>query len=553
MPAAPTPQNEHDRLFNLRSLHILDTPPENRFDRITRLATALTGCAVSTITLVDESRQWFKSVFGQSTRETPREMSFCAYAILSDEPLVVQDAAEDVRFSDNPLVTGNPGIRAYAGVPLISEEGYRIGTLCVIHFEPRTFSDSEIEVLHILAAMAIDEVCKIEWNRAVKELQAARAEADRASRTKSDFLAMMSHEIRTPLNGVIGFSELMVASELSPDNKEYAAGIRASAETLRTLLNDLLDFSKIEAGRLDLEMRPTSVAGETELVRKMFEALALEKGIELKVEVDASVPERISTDPTRLRQILCNLVSNAIKFTGQGSIRIKANYDVATSCLQVSVCDTGLGIDEAHAEKLFEPYTQASASTSRKFGGTGLGLAICRRLCEMLGGYIRFESVPGQGTTFFFTLKAPVVTDSFAHTGKVPVSGQPMPSFRILAAEDNVVNQRVLELTLKKLGCSSLIVSNGKELMRQLEKDRDFDVVLLDVHMPEMNGLDAVREIRRLEARDQSPRLPVIAFTADVLASERAACLEAGMDAVLNKPLKAEELLRELRTVGRTR
>lgn len=545
MPPAPLPPDEAQRLRSLWALEILDTPPEQRFDRLTRLAVAFTGCPMSTVTLVDESRQWSKSATGTDCVTNPRSESFCAYTILRDEPLIIPDTHRDSRVADNPLVTGNPYLRAYVGVPLSTGDGQRVGSFCVLDVTPRVFRPEDIEVLTMLAAMASEEMGKVEANRLVRELQEAREAADRASQTKSGFLAMMGHEIRTPLNGVIGYSDLMLSGSLSEVQKEYAEGIRTSAETLRTLLNDLLDFSKIEAGRLDVELRPTDIREEVSSIRRMFEALAGEKGIVLECTVEAVVPRLVRTDPTRFRQVLSNLLSNAIKFTRQGGVRVKVDYATVERELRVAVHDTGMGITAEEGEKLFQPFTQADSSTTRKYGGTGLGLAICRRLCEMLGGAICFDSVPGQGTTFHFTLQAPEEKTAPLPPVRAEV-GITGPALRVLAAEDNLVNQRVLELTLKKLGCTCDLAFNGLEVLERLEKDSAYDIILMDVRMPELDGLETTRRLRQIEKTTGRRRLPVVAFTADVQASDRKACMDAGMDAVLTKPLQRDDLQQAL-------
>ncbi|MFQ3670439.1 MAG: histidine kinase dimerization/phospho-acceptor domain-containing protein, partial [Verrucomicrobiia bacterium] len=293
MPAAPKPPDEPRRLAALHALGILGTPPEERFDRLTRLAAQATDCPIALVSLVDAEEQFFKSHFGLEVCRADRETSFCGYTILGDEPLLIEDAATDPRTADNPLVTGSPGIRAYAGIPLRGPDGSRLGSFCVVDYRPRQFSRSAVEMLRTLAAIASDELAGVRVNRLVAELEDARRSADRANAAKGEFLAMMSHEIRTPLNGVIGFADLLGRTELTEEQREYVAGIQASGDLLLSLINDVLDFSKIEAGHLSLESKVFSVAAELETVQRMFAPAAASKGLELSYRVGPGTPTSV--------------------------------------------------------------------------------------------------------------------------------------------------------------------------------------------------------------------------------------------------------------------
>jgi len=539
MPSAPLPPDEAIRLRTLRALNLLDTPPEERFDRLTRLACAFTGCPVALVSLVDEHRQWFKSRQGLDVCETPRSESFCAHAILADKPLVIPDASQDDRTCDMQVIRASPPVLAYAGIPISAPDGSRLGSFCVIDHKPRNFSARDLAVLEILAAMAMEEIAKCEAGGLMRELTRARDSAHAANRAKSDFLAMMSHEIRTPLNGIIGFSDLLLQQALSAEAREYAEGIRTSSETLIALVNDVLDYSKIEAGKLDIERRPVNVRAQVEAVRLMFAAAAAAKGLRLMCKVEESVPSEVFTDPTRVRQILVNLVGNAIKFTADGYIRLEADYDGSRQKLGLEVRDTGLGMTPEQQARLFTPFTQADSSTARKFGGTGLGLAICKRLVDLMGGAIELESQPGQGTVFKIELVAPACRPEEGAAAAKPVS---LDDRRILAAEDNPVNQRILELSLKKAGAQITVVEDGPSALAALQQGPGFDAVLMDVRMPGWDGLETTRRIRSWERETGRPRVPILAFTADASHEDRGACEAAGMDDFLTKPLRPAEL-----------
>ncbi len=387
--------SETRRLQALRDFRILDTHAEPAFDRLTQIAARHYEVPIALVSLVDESRQWFKSRLGLDVCETPREISFCTHAIRSDEPLIINDASEHPAFADNPLVTGKPYIRFYVGAPLITDAGARLGTLCIIDKDPRPdFKRSDTEVLSALAALVVDEM----------ELRLARERAEAESRAKSDFIAtIMSHELRTPMTSVLGYVELLAASKLDEQQREFVNLVQTSGEHLLQLLNDALDLSRIESGLLRLRGENFSTAKLVGAAVEFFAESARSKGLELRVEQLPPMDDLFCGDARRIRQILFNLISNAVKFTERGHVSVSCehspDYD-GNMALHLSILDTGIGIADDIQPILFERFVQGDGRDSRDHYGAGLGLAICRELAEAMGGSIDCENIESGGSCF---------------------------------------------------------------------------------------------------------------------------------------------------------
>ncbi|MCB9884229.1 MAG: response regulator [Planctomycetes bacterium] len=368
-----------------------------------------------------------------------------------------------------------------------------------------------------------------------QELGKAMQLADAGSQAKSEFLAMMSHEIRTPLNGIIGLGELLQATALDDEQGTMVDGIARSAAMLLTLLNDVLDLSKIEAGRMELDPIVFELRPLLDGVRLLFESAARQKGLQLDIRCDDAAPAFVRADPTRLRQVLVNLVGNAVKFTERGLIEVAVRPGVARDALCFSVSDTGIGVSEEQQARLFQPFTQADPSMARRFGGTGLGLSISRRLCELMGGELDLQSELGAGAKFTFTIGAPACCPEPAAPEPAPL---PHLGAHVLVVDDNPMNRMIACRMLERLGCTTATAVSGAESLFAVTRER-FDLVLMDVQMPGMDGVQATRSLRE---DDRFRDLPVLALTANTMEGDEDRCLQAGMNGYLGKPIRIQEL-----------
>ena len=429
-------------------------------------------------------------------------------------------------------------------------------------FEERISADGhgELAVLAQSLNTMLDEICRRDTERAAdrqqleqqvaecsrvnKELLFAIDKAEEASRLKGEFLANMSHEIRTPMNGILGFTQLCLSTGLTEDQRDYLDTVERSAEALMQLLNDILDVSKIEAGKVELDRAPFSMRDCVESSTRTMSAAAQQKGLKLTWEVDPQIPDNLVGDENRIRQVLLNLIGNAIKFTAEGSVGVTVAMEPAPDSSLVAhfaVHDSGPGIPEDKRKIIFEPFRQADGSTTRRYGGTGLGLAISSGLVDIMSGRIWVESEVGKGSTFHFTapftLGAPPVPKRVA----APASAMECAPLSILVAEDNVVSQRLVTALLKERGHAVTLAGNGTEVLDLVER-RDFDLILMDIQMPEMDGLQATAEIRSREGQ-KGKHIPIVAMTAHAMAGDRERCLESGMDGYIAKPIHPGELM----------
>jgi PAS domain S-box-containing protein len=793
---------EHERLAALEQMEVLDSPSEPLFDSLTELAAQTFNTPIALISLVDQKRQWFKACVGLDVDHTAREISFCQYAILSDQVFVVLDAARDERFRDNPLVTGPPDIRFYAGAPLITPDGYRLGTLCVIDTVAReAFTDAEASRLQAIASSVMqallmrlcsrereriavvadqqnrllklaedmagvgtwswdvaadrttwsDQVYRIHGyepdveppalqgvleryhpddakvladhvQRAVIEgrdyaleariyrpdgserhviargsprqgpdgavtailgtfldvtelkladenlranearlnfvmeqsadliirvepgkgitwvspscrlygyepedlvgsfavelvhpddrdnvavlraarfaglpdppgstrdhrirhkdgswtwfqgnptlirgadgqvieivnvlrdvnaereiartLEATRDAAQKAAQVKTDFLANMSHEIRTPLTAILGFTDLLAGLTDLPDPAHMMVSrVKGASTALLSIVNDILDFSMLEASQMTIDPRPVDIVAVAEDALAMFGPQAEAKSLWLEFEASPDIPGHVRVDPDRLRQILLNLIGNAVKFTEAGTVRLTLGYDANRQILRVRVEDTGAGVDEAQRALLFQRFSQVDASSTRRHGGTGLGLAICKGLAEAMGGEIDVDSTPGQGSAFHFHIDAPPAASPI-QTEEEPTASASLSGVRVLVADDNAANRDLARALLQQFGAEVTEAVDGAEVVA-MAAEAPFDVILIDLHMPVLDGHGALHRIRNEPGPNQDA--PIIAFTADDAGTVN--CGAGGFDGLIGKPIAAADMIATL-------
>lgn len=748
MQSPAQPSNEPRRVAALHALQLLDTPAEERFDRLTRVAQTFFKVPIVLISLVDTNRQWFKSRQGLDACETGRDISFCGHAINHDHTLVIENASRDARFADNPLVTGPPDIRFYAGCPLHSEDGYRIGTLCLIDTEARQFSpveeghlrdfanmveqlirersqelgldtrgrrqslltrwaagqnsplgrrrtalalgllagacvllvgylhqgllvaaaatltaalvyillrlpsrlrqtvehsirarnqterrfrdalealpdgfavfDSQRKLLYFNSALLeIYAPCREaiqrgrsytdisrdfvnaglfklpptseedlqpmsrrvlplsdgRWVRTIEEpmrdggtlsvhtditslklkeqeLAGARDQAEAANAAKTRFIANISHEVRTPMNGVLGLIDVLLDHpDTSQKQRYYLTTARNSGRHLMSILNDVIDISRLESGQLTLQPEPFDLNASLREVAELLAPEIHKKGLQLQVDLDPALAGCWQGDVGRIRQVVINLMHNALKFTEQGSLSLSSRQLTTRerdTLVQICVSDTGIGIAREAIDSLFEPFQQLPAGSEQRADGAGLGLSICKNLVELMGGaiHIHLNDAAASGTRVELELPLfPADEAAIATERSIDLTPRQLgwPPVRLLLAEDNAINRLVVEAMLSDSGYQLDIVNDGQAAVTALNQQK-YDLILMDVFMPVLDGVSATRQIRNQRLSDA----PIIALTANALESDRKTYLEAGMSACLSKPVDKQELLTTL-------
>jgi len=557
--AYPVPGNEEERLAALSSYDVLDTASEPSFEKITALAARLFEAPIALMTLMDRDREWFKAKIGIEMPELAREISFCTHALIENKPLVICDATKDERFRNNPLVTGKMSIRFYASVTLRTRAGLALGTLCVIDTVARErpaqhLLDSLEDLAFLLVEQLEYRLAVAAKSRAEERLQLhlsqVQQEADAALRAKNDFLARISHEIRTPMNLILGMNALLLQSSVDESQRQHLAVSNRNVRRLLRLINGILDLAKVDAGELTFEAAPFDLnLLLNECAATISSAVEL-KGLRLEVLLDLNTWPYWIGDAERLQQVLLNLISNSIKFTMRGKIEVRVcpeMGDDGEKGLRFEVSDTGCGVPPHKAEMIFEAFQQAEGSVTRSYEGTGLGLAIAKALVERMGGRIWVGEQPAPGAKFVFTVFLPPSTaDAVRHkaagTTAARAAQQLDAGTSVLIVEDNPENVILLRAYLDSLPLALDYATNGVEALKKRQQG-SYDIVLMDIQMPIMDGLTATRVIRTWEKEHAAPRVPIVALTAHALNGCAADSLAAGCDGHLTKPIERADLV----------
>jgi signal transduction histidine kinase len=528
MEIAQIPENESQRLAALHRYGVLDTPPEDAFDELARLASMICATPIALITLVDATRQWFKARVGITVQEFSREISVCAHTITGDDLLIVADALADPRFADNPLVL-DAKFRFYAGAPLTTAGGFNLGTLCVIDHRPRTLDEAQKAGLRALARQAVGqlELRKQITDRTVAEEALRKTEAriatilDEVEQMKKDFVASVSHELRTPLTSIRGSLGLLasgVVGELNEEATRVVGVAERNSIRLMTLINDILDFEKLDNGKVQMNIRPIALRRVLEQAVDAVRSIAAQDRI--RIEVNAS-DVTVMGDEARLAQVIVNLLTNAVKFSHRGGV-VAVTVQAGSWWIEVRVRDRGVGISAEEQKKLFQHFSQIDASDSRAKPGTGLGLAICTAIIEQHGGEIGVESVVGEGSTFWFRVRA-----ATGVAERRPV----LPDLDVLLLDGDAVLVDSLTAQLAAAGVPVRVARSGEAGLAAVAEKAP-GLIVLDLHLPDIDGFGVVSKLRNdPERRD----VPLLVYSTRELSTAERNRLQLGPTRFLKK------------------
>ena len=532
MKIAPQTEDETARLKALYDYDILDSEAEKTFDDLTQLAAQICKTTITLISLIDPDRQWFKSRVGLDTEETSRDIAFCAHTIHQTEIFEVEDTLQDDRFFDNPLVTGAPNIRFYAGTALVSPDGHAIGTLCVIDNKPNKLTQEQRQALEVLGRSVISQM---ELRKKIKQLK-------QANQHKTEFLSNMSHELRTPLNAIIGFSRLMSDDvkryKLPTKFTEYLGHLDYSGRRLLSVVNSVIDLNKIEAGMMQVQIETICLREFINDIEGMLAIMANEKDVTFSVKVSDSLPTHLSIDQAKISQVITNLVHNAIKFTDTGKW-VKVKLSQKNENFVITVADQGVGISPTDQTKLFGKFQQVGQA--KNFEGSGLGLSITQGIVDLLGGTIEVLSTLGTGSIFKVILPLQSDTEIFHENPKTTTKVANFDHQRkILLVEDNKINQAIMLVTLESLGISISIVETGEDAIK-IVNSKHFDLIFMDIHLPGIDGRQASEKIKQVH-----PHIPIVALSADTFNQHKRTENDNIWDDCLSKPLEKEKLVQTL-------
>lgn len=549
MQIAPLPKNEAARLTALKGLEILDTPEEAMFDEITKLASMICNVPISLVSLIDETRQWFKSHHGLKARETPRSLAFCSHAILGDEVFVIPNAKNDNRFKNNPLVNGDPNVIFYAGIPLALDDQIKLGTLCVIDNKPRELNEEQLQMLRLLGKQTVR---LLQMRKDRDKLEIEKKSAERATAAKRDFIAAISHDIRNPLNSLLGMAEMIREQPIPEIVTSYVDHIHNAGEVILNLVNDTIELSRLEENVSVLQNEWFNLSQCLAVYHNFFNQETKRKKIEFHLKNEISDTVFLLSDRRKLEKIIWNLTTNAVKFTHDGNVSCHVYLETKAdehANLIIQIKDTGPGISPEIKDRLFQKYNEF-VPEGCEISGSGLGLSIVKLSLDEMNGEVQVSSELGKGSTF--QVKIPTVwkrEESPLATKEDFKKNAILPNFihrkKVLIADDNELNRKVLKNYLRALPFDITETSNGIETERILDRD-PFDIAFLDIEMPGKHGTEIAKALSSEKTR------PILfACTGLCMPEEKEQILASGFEYFMPKPYLKEELYAHLYEIAK--